>query len=181
MEDTFFSVEEAASVLGCKKTKVYQLLADGWLHGPPGRPRKDGRARVSKKSLFQLMVVDRLSLLPARTLRNMGSGRKNLGEIFSAIANANRFSIDEGKGKATEPSAPHSTRAQETSGQPHRCLHHDYAEQHQYSFGWRARQLARGDPAMQDDLVQEMSLAVDRKSTRLNSSHNSESRMPSSA
>src|SRR5439155_3314022 len=40
------------------------------------------------------------------------------------------------------------------------CLHHDFAEQHQFSFGLCARQLAPNDPAMQDDLVQEMSLAV---------------------
>jgi hypothetical protein len=65
-------------------------------------------------------------------------------------------------GKAIEPSAPDSNPAQESSGiggrggrrSSQRCLHHDFAEQHQLSFGWRARQLARGGPAMQDDLVQ---------------------------
>jgi hypothetical protein len=41
-----------------------------------------------------------------------------------------------------------------------RCLHHDFVARHQFSFGWRARQLAKGDPALQDDLTQEMSLAV---------------------
>ena len=43
---------------------------------------------------------------------------------------------------------------------PKQCLHHEFVEVHQFSFGWRAWQLAPGDPAMQDDLVQEMSLAV---------------------
>jgi hypothetical protein len=90
----------------------------------------------------------------------MKNCRRNFGEIFSEIANANCLSSYEETGKATEPSAPHSNRAQESSGQSQRCLHHDFAEQHQYSFGWRARQLAPGDRAMQDDLVQEMSLAV---------------------
>jgi hypothetical protein len=41
-----------------------------------------------------------------------------------------------------------------------RCLHHDFAERHQFSFRWRAWQLAPNDAAMQDDLVQEMSLAA---------------------
>ena len=45
-------------------------------------------------------------------------------------------------------------------GKQQLCLHHEFAERHQFSFGWRARQLAPNDPALQDDLVQEMSLAV---------------------
>jgi excisionase family DNA binding protein len=125
MEDTCFSVEEAASVLGCKKSTVYRLLADGWLKRPAGWGLRGESARVSKKSLFQLMVIDRLSHLPARTLRDMRNGRKNFRRIFSKIANANCLSSYEETGKATEPSAPHSNRAQESSGQPQRCLHHD--------------------------------------------------------
>jgi excisionase family DNA binding protein len=129
MEGTFFSVEEAAKILGCKKTKVYQLLTDGWLNRPPGGARNGRRARVSKKSLFQFMVIDRLSLLPTKTLRDMRNGRKNFGRIFSEIADAKHLSIDEGRGEATEPPAPDSNRAHESSGQPQRCLHHDFAEQ----------------------------------------------------
>jgi excisionase family DNA binding protein len=160
MEDTYFSVEEAAKILGCKERMVYRLLDDGWLNRPPGGARNGRRARVSKKSLFQFMVIDRLSGVPAKTLRDLKNGRKSFGKIFCKIANASCLSLDEGTDKATEPSAPHNNRAQESSGQSQRCLHHDFAEQHQFSFGWRARQLAPGDPAMQDDLVQEMSLAV---------------------
>jgi hypothetical protein len=37
-------------------------------------------------------------------------------KIFSKIANANRFFTNEGARKATEPSAPHSDLAQESSG-----------------------------------------------------------------
>jgi excisionase family DNA binding protein len=44
MEDTFFTIEQAASILNCKRATVYQLLADGWLNpweiatGEPGKP-----------------------------------------------------------------------------------------------------------------------------------------------
>jgi excisionase family DNA binding protein len=168
MEDTFFSIKEAANILGCKKSTVYRLLADGWLKRPPGWGLKGESGRVSKKSLVQFMVIDCLSRLPAKTLRGMRNDRKHFVRIFSKIADAKCLSLDERTGKATEPCAPHSNRAQDSTGigdrggrrSSQRCLHHDYAEQHQFSFGWRARQLAPRDRAMQDDLVQEMSLAV---------------------
>jgi excisionase family DNA binding protein len=156
MEDTFFTVEEAASVLGCKKRTVYRLLDDGWLNKPPGGTKNDGLGRVSKKSLFQFMVIDRLSRLPAKTLRDMRNGRKHFGRIWCTIANANRFSLVEGR---HDPAEARPAAVQENPERK-RCLHHDFAEQRQFSFGWRARQLAPGDPAMQDDLVQEMSLAA---------------------
>jgi hypothetical protein len=149
-------VEEAASVLGCSKRTVYRLLDDGWLNKPPGRAKNDRGGRVSKESLFQFMVIDRLSCLPAKTLRDIKNGRKHFGGILCQNANANRFSVVEGRGDSAEA----RPAAVQENPERRRCLHHDFAEEHQFSFGWRARQLAPGDPAMQDDLVQEMSLAV---------------------
>jgi len=67
--------------------------------------------------------------------------------------------MDEGAGRvsaATNASLDSPPKNDELK----RCLHHDWAAEHQFSFGWCARQLAPGDPALQDDLVQEMSLAV---------------------
>ncbi len=102
------------------------------------------------------MVIDRLSGLPAKTLRDLKNGRKSIGRILCTIANANRFSLVEGRDDLAEA----RPAAVQENPERKRCLHHDFAEQHQYSFGWRARQLAPGNAAMQDDLVQEMSLAV---------------------
>jgi DNA-directed RNA polymerase specialized sigma24 family protein len=86
----------------------------------------------------------------------MRNARKNFGRIFSQITEANRFSKVEGRGDSPEAQRP----AVQNNPERKRCLHHEFVEQHQYSFGWRARQLAPGNPAMQDDLVQEMSLAA---------------------
>src|SRR4051794_40740152 len=71
------------------------------------------------------------------------------------------LSIDEEEGKADPSPYPLPQGEREhNSHERKRCPHHEFAEQHQFSFGWRARQLAPDDPALQDDLVQEMSLAV---------------------
>lgn len=64
------------------------------------------------------------------------------------------------------PEAKHFSIDEERDGtkvkpeEQKRCLHHGFVQRHQFSFGWQARQLASNDPAMQDDLAQEMSLAV---------------------
>ena len=165
MEETFFTVEEAAGVLGCSRRTVFRLLAEGWLNGPPGVKREFRGARASKKSVFQYLIADYISRLPARTLREFKNCRKNFGRYSCQNANANRFSMDEeiaanelDASRGADPS-PYPL-PQGEGKQRQRCLHHEFAERHQFSFGWRARQLAPDDPAMQDDLMQEMSLAV---------------------
>lgn len=163
MEGKTFSVEHAASILGCSGQTVRNLLAKGWLAAPEGRPKERGGVRVSEKSLFKFMIYDRVSELPERTLRDLKNGRWNFRRFISKTAEANRFSIDEGASATEQQPSPYPLPQKErenNSNERKRCLHHEFAEQHQFSFGWRARQLAPGDPALQDDLVQEMSLAV---------------------
>ena len=167
MEEKVFNIEEAAGILRCSKRTVYRLIAEGWLKGPNGRPQKGKMGQVSEISLFQYPFIVRLSDVPKRVLRDIRKGRKRFGEIFCQTANANRFSIDEKKCETQPPASSVPPDTTDPSPYPlpqgegkQRRLHHEFAERHQFSFGWRARQLAPDDPAMQDDLVQEMSLAV---------------------
>jgi len=186
MEETFFTVEEAAGVLRCSGRTVYRLMDEGWLSRPNGGTRTLRMGKVTKKSVFQYLIVDHVSRYPKKVLKEIRRGRKKFAEIFCQNAEAKRFSSNEGPGE-TDPSPyplpqgegkqqhcpprPPSEGKQQQGidehaegkqqgAEPTRCLHHDFVERHQFSFGWRARQLAKDDPAMQDDLVQEMSLAV---------------------
>jgi len=165
MEGTFFTVEEAAGVLECSRRKVYRLLADGWLKGPHGGTNQWRRARLSKKSVFQFLIYDFINHVPGRVLREFKNCRKNFARFSCQNSEANRFSsIEEGSGapSATDPSPyPLPQGEGENNGERQKPpLHFEFAEKHQFSFGWRARQLAPDDFALQDDLVQEMSLAV---------------------
>jgi DNA-directed RNA polymerase specialized sigma24 family protein len=90
-------------------------------------------------------------------LREFRKGRKNFARLLSKITEPKRFSTIEGPGG--HPDAGSSSSPPKNSGQ--KCRHHDFAAEHQFSFGWIARQLLPNDAfALQDDLVQEMSLAV---------------------
>ncbi|HYG78554.1 MAG TPA: hypothetical protein VEK08_26380 [Planctomycetota bacterium] len=157
MEETYLSVELAARILCCGERTVQRLIANGWLRGQPGKPNKAWCARVSEKSLYQLLVIDRLNSLPQRLWSSLRNHEKKFERKSRQSENANRLSMFEGEaqGPAHQCSQPN-----ERPDQSRRCLHHDFAEQHQFSFGWKARQLAPGDPALQDDLIQEMSHAV---------------------
>ena len=157
MGERFFDVKETAKILGCSTRTVQRLLADGWLKGPVGRPKKDVRALISEKSVFQLMIYDCISHFPIKVLREAKSGRTIFAGLSRQIEDANCLSIDEGTGAAAQ--GPGSLPQQDNEP-PKKCLHHDFAAEHQFSFGWIARQLVKDDPALQDDLVQEMSLAV---------------------
>jgi DNA-directed RNA polymerase specialized sigma24 family protein len=157
MGERFFSIEQAAEILGCSRTTVYRLLAEGWLKRPAGWTKMESSARVGEKSVFQLMIFDCLSHFPIKTLKEFKNGRKNFSRLLSQTADANRFSKFEGTG--TTPENVSSTSLPKNDEQK-RCLHHDFAAEHQFSFGWLARQLVKDDPALRDDLVQEMSLAV---------------------
>ncbi|HYG75536.1 MAG TPA: helix-turn-helix domain-containing protein [Planctomycetota bacterium] len=156
-QETFFTVEHAASILGCSPRTVRRLIADGWLKGQVGQRSKLDSGKVSEKSLFQLMLADHLSVVPRKHWRALSSERKNFCKSTGQNANAKHLFIDEGTGEAA---APASDLAGEASRQHKRCLHHDFVEQHQFSLGWKARQLAPDDPSFQDDLTQEMSLAL---------------------
>ena len=164
-EEKCFNIKEAAEILDCKKSTVYQLLADGWLKRPVGWGLKGGFARVSEKSLFQLLFYNYVSSLKKKTSDELNRRRKNFGRFFSKNSDWNRFSSNErtaGTGEdsaATRPNDPSPYPLPQGEGKQQR-LHHDFVEKHQFSFGWRARQLAKDDPSLQDDLVQEMSLAV---------------------
>ena len=96
MEDTFFTIEEAARILNCKRSTVYQLLANGWLSRPLGGTRGSGSGRVTKKSLYQLLIIDRANQLPRKTLRKLRNGTKLFAGISSKNAEASCLSIDEG-------------------------------------------------------------------------------------
>jgi excisionase family DNA binding protein len=159
MEGTFFTIKEAAKILGCSRWTIRRLMTNGWLNGPPGGTKLDRTARVSKKSLFQLIIIDHINQLPAKTLKDLKSGRKNFARLLVQMREANCLSTDERGVKAPEP-ASQGCLPDHTPETQQRCRNHDFAAEHQFSFGWRARQLAPGDPALQDDLVQEMSLAV---------------------
>ena len=89
MESKSLSVKEAASIMGCEKSTIYQLLADGWLGAPEGRPKAGEGVRVSEKSLFQFMILDRLSRVPIRTLKALKNGRKEFERFFSKTVGAN--------------------------------------------------------------------------------------------
>jgi len=159
MENSFFSIEEAAKILGCGIRQVQRLIAEDWLNRPTGGAERDRVARVTQKSLFQFMIIDHVSHFPIKTLRQFKSGRKNFGRFLRHFEGLSRFSMDEGAGRATAATSA-SSDSLPKNDEPERCLHHDWAAEHQFSFGWCARQLAPDDPALQDDLVQEMSLAV---------------------
>jgi len=163
--DGNFTVEEAAGILGCERRLVYELIAAGWLARPSGGSKKETGGRVTRKSLYQFVIVDRLRGLPPRTLKELQKQRKLFEKSECTKREANCLSIVEGEGSATgtiDPSPyPLPQGEGENNGERQkRRMHHAFAERHQFSFGWRARQLAPNDPAMQDDLVQEMSLAV---------------------
>jgi hypothetical protein len=158
IDQKIFTVEAAASILNCKRRLVYELIADGWLARPSGGTKKATGGRVTQKSLYQFVIADRLRGLPPRTLKRL---RKLFIKSECIKGEANRLSMVEGKEKAAGQTNPSPYPLPQGEGkQQQRCLHHEFIERHQFSFGWQARQLAPGDPAMQDDLVQEMSLAV---------------------
>jgi hypothetical protein len=157
MEERFFKIKEAATVLGCCRRTVERLLAEGWLNRPCGGSKLDRTARVTQKSVFQLMIYDRLSHFPIKTLKEYKNGRKNFSRLLRQTANANRFSRVEGTGVTPDDASANSLPKKSDQ----KCLHHDFAAEHQFSFGWIARQLVPNDAlGLQDDLVQEMSLAV---------------------
>jgi hypothetical protein len=54
--------------------------------------------RVFKNLLLQLNVFDLLSHTAAKTLIEFENGWKNSGRLLSKITEANRFSVDEGRG-----------------------------------------------------------------------------------
>jgi hypothetical protein len=97
--------------------------------------------------------------LPAKTLKLLRRERKVFEKSECLIAEAKHLSIDEGTGEAPGRIDPSPYPLLQREGKQQR-LHHDFAKRHQFSFGWQARQWAPGDLALQDDLVQEMSLAV---------------------
>jgi hypothetical protein len=165
MEEAFFTIEEAAGLLECDPSTVYRLITEGWLSRPNGGTRKERKGKVTKKSLFQYVIIDRVSQYPKRILKAVRKGRKKFGEIFSQNAETDCLSKIEERGDAPRPDDPSPNPLPQGEGEnngsePQRCLYYDFAIQRQFSFGWMARQLAPDDPAMQDDLVQEMSLAV---------------------
>jgi excisionase family DNA binding protein len=177
MESKSFTVKEAASIMGCKKSTIYQLLADGWLGAPEGRPKGGEGVRVSEKSLFQFMILDRLSQVPIRTLKALKNGRKEFEGFFSKNANAKRLyskgtgevdgvevdgtEVDGALSPVDQTAGISLSEANSTSGlRAPTTVHHEFVEQHHFKFRRRARQLAPNDRAFQDDLVQEMALAV---------------------
>ena len=106
-------------------------------------------------------VNDRLSRVPKRTLKKVRVQRQQFEKIFSVKEEAKHLSIGEGKGEADPSPYPLPQGEGENNSQhPKCCRHHDFAEHHQFSFGWRAKQFAPGDRSLQDELIQEMSLAV---------------------
>jgi hypothetical protein len=159
MGERYFEVERAARILECTPRTVQRMIADGWLNGPPASRMNCESARVSEKSLFQLMIIERLSRLPIRTLREFKNRRKNFVRMLRQIAKPKRFSSIEGAVEAVENTSSRSNELAGGTPATHR-LHEKVAVERQFSFGWLARQLAPGDPSLQDDLVQEMSLAV---------------------
>jgi len=157
MDNSFFSLEEAAGILECSVKTVRRLLDEEWLTKPVGRPSKGQAALIMKKSLFQFMIIDHVSHFPKKTLREFVRGRKNFGKMLGQIEEPRRFSMVEGGG---QNAAVKGSLDSPPNNEPKRCVNHAFAAEHQFSFGWCAGQLAPGDPALQDDLVQEMSLAV---------------------
>ena len=167
MEDKGLSVKEVARILDCSRWTVRRLLANGWICAPVGRPKDRGNVRISQKSVFQFLLYDRLSDLPVRYYRDWKHGRKKIARFLVQVRTANRFSSNEGTPRTeTIEGNSESTQLNDPSpcllpqGKGKQQLHHDFVVQHQFSFGWRARQLAKEDPALQDNLVQEMSVAV---------------------
>ena len=161
MEGTSFTYEQAASIMGCTVRNIQRLVTDGWLQGLPGTPGRTRSARVTEKSLHQFIILDRLSHVPARDLSALQKRWKNIERNSRQMAEANRYCIDEGKDiTGPSPDPLPAGQGKHNSKPPKRCLNHESAEQHQFSFRWRARQLAPKNEEMQEDLVQEMSLAV---------------------
>ena len=177
-----FTVQEAASILICTPRTVHNLINRGWLSAPVERPKDGNGRRVSEKSLFQFLVYDRARQLPPKILRQLRNGSKIFSRILGKPSEAICLSKVEGtagtqeileaarltgpspyplpQGEGKQQRNDSSRPIAQAEGKQQRRLHHEFAERHQFSFGWCARQLAPNDPAMQDDLVQEMSLAV---------------------
>jgi hypothetical protein len=128
------------------------LVAQGRLKGRAGKPNNAASARVSEKSLFQFLFGDHLNHCSDMVFRGLKTGLKKVEINSGQIAKANCF-FPNGR-------AQREGRGERNGRSKTRCLHHDFAERHQFSFRWRAAQLAPRDAAMQDDLVQEMSLAA---------------------
>ena len=93
MEGECFTVEEAASILDCDRSVVYDLLADGWLHRPEGKTKKEWGGRVTKKSLYQFIIVDRLSRLPVRALKELRKTQKLFEKSESKNSTPNCLSM----------------------------------------------------------------------------------------
>src|SRR5436190_106319 len=98
MEGTF-TIQEAANIMDCKKSWIYELLADGWLCKPPDGTEKKKGGQVTQKSLFQFMVVDRLSRMPKRTLKMLKNNYQQFEKIFSTNAEASCLFTNEGTSK----------------------------------------------------------------------------------
>ena len=88
-----FTVEEAASILGCRRTVVYDMIAEGWLNRPSGGTKKETGGRVTQKSLYQFVIVDRLRGLPPKTLKELRHRRKPFEKSASANGEANCLSM----------------------------------------------------------------------------------------
>ena len=161
MEERQFTVEEAAELLDCTPRTIRNLLAKGWLAAPVGRPGSEDFARISEKSLFQFALFKRVSHLPDKVLDHLRNGRKIFQRYFGKRANANRFyNQREDEAGPSEQAANPTGRGAPSTDPKKRSLHHDFVEQHYKHFRKRARQLQPDDRAIQDDIVQEMCLAV---------------------
>ena len=156
-EGDFFTVEQAAKILDCHRATVYRLLADGWLNGTPGGSKNSRSGRVTQKSLFQFMIIDRLSRLSIKALNELKNGRKHFGRFLSQTANANRF-YNKGEDEMNPSPSPLPQERERNSQNQTRCLHHDFVEQHYRHFRRRARQLS---PAVQRRLPERRQVSED--------------------
>lgn len=155
----YMTVEEAAKILGCDPRTIRNLLYQRWLEG-----KQMGKSlHVATKSLFQIVVHDRASHLQGRTWSEWQWRRKNFFRFCGKTEVVNCLGTNEERGHPAAKTGSENSPEQDArplDARPTSQIHHESAANLQFSFGWLASKLAPDDPAMQDDLIQEMSLAV---------------------
>ncbi|HYF51694.1 MAG TPA: hypothetical protein VEJ63_19925 [Planctomycetota bacterium] len=135
-------VAAAAKLLHCSNQTVRNLFAQGWLDGT----QKGKLILIATKSVFQYIVLYRASRMRITTFKRWRKRRQNPERFSPKDKDAKCLSIDE--------------RTVDVDVAKSAPLHAEAVASHQFSFGWFAHLLAPHDLALQDDIVQEMSLAV---------------------
>jgi DNA-directed RNA polymerase specialized sigma24 family protein len=145
MKEEWLSVKEVAGFLGCSVQTVRNLVRGRWVTYRKFKGRNNKKKwRISLTSVKLYILQNSATRDEIKRYRRGKRKIESISEITHKTDEAILCNIVEGpQGKFSSPMSPG-----------------EIAVHYQFMFGCIAQHLARRDPALQDDLVQEMTRCV---------------------